>query len=155
MEEFHMTNKTIPKFEVYTTQVRHAIKINDTKHQIESDAIKIVAPKDSAEWLTMILLEATRETKWTTGIFVPFQWKQRESTTMFNLLDSHNTWLHSIKALAILGIHKEVMRQLRINATNDPDRAKTVYRTLTTTSGDSPDHPVMPLIWAVEESLDT
>ena len=128
MEEFDLTNKTIPKFEVYTTQVRHAIYIDNNKHQIESGTINIVAPKDTAEWLTMILLEATRETKWKTGIFVPFQWEQRESKTMFNLLDSHNTWLHSVKSLAILGVHKEVMHGVRRKATNGPDKQKTVHK---------------------------
>ena len=62
MEEFDMTKKTIPPFKVYSTQVRHSINIDETKHKIESEALRIVAPKDSAEWLTMILLEATRET---------------------------------------------------------------------------------------------
>ena len=34
IEEFDLTNKTIPKFEVYTAQFWHAIKVDEVKHQI-------------------------------------------------------------------------------------------------------------------------
>ena len=100
-------------------------------------------------------MEATSESKWTTGIFVPFNWKRRESQMMFNLLDSHNTWLHSVKQVPILGIHPEVMHSKRDLAPVGKDQQLTISKTLTTLSGDDPDHPEIPVVWAIEEALDT
>jgi adenine specific DNA methylase Mod len=88
MQEFDTSNKEVPNFEVYTTTIKHSfIEPGKEKQNIVSEAIKIVTSKETSEWLTTILVEATSESKWTTGIFVPFNWKRRESQTMFHLLD--------------------------------------------------------------------
>ena len=76
MQEFDTTNKELPQFEVYTTTIRHSFnEPGQEKQNIETEAIKLVTTKDTAEWLITILIEATAESKWKTGIFVPFNWK--------------------------------------------------------------------------------
>jgi hypothetical protein len=148
-EELDLTSTVVPQFEIYHRVVRHK---HDGK-EIEADTLQVVTTKDNATWLKALLLTVTKNGDWVSGMFLPFQWRRQESQVFFDMLETHNMWLHNVSIMPIAGISQEVMHGKRVNSTTDTQQILSVYDTLLNLPGTLKESKT--LIWCIEPTRDT
>ena len=135
----------------------HTIRHEYAGEFVAAKVLQVSTSQDDAEWTRAALINMTGKStephKY--GVFIPYQWRKANPKLFYQMLTTHNAWINNTQTLAICGVTADVMNGKRELAKMESHRNKTVKESLLELKGQAEHHPKIPLIFAVERTLET
>jgi chaperonin cofactor prefoldin len=163
INELDLENNTLPLFEVTAKkQVKFQFKTTDDQGQQTTETestigLKILCETKERQRLSFLLTEATRHSKFSSGLFLGYSEKNQNPVQYRKALRANNIFLNSTIKIPVNNLHPILLDAQRVNGNfqptiTDTKEIPTVRESILSLSGTQQDDPTTPLFYAIEST---